>query len=70
MFGQFFLNFSEDVSSAIKISTNRASSVSQNAAVCHYASVIFGVGLGIARKKWVCKLDARQKITVLSGRLQ
>jgi len=70
VFGQFFLNFSEDVSSAIKISTNRASSVSQNAAVCHYASVIFGVGLGIARKKWACKLVARQKITVLSGRLQ
>ena len=44
---------------AIKISTNRASSVSQNAAVCHYVSAKFGVGLGIARKKWACKLYAR-----------
>ena len=70
MFGQFFLNFSEDVFSAIKISTNRANSVSQSAVVCHYVSVIFGEGLGIARKKWACKLVARQKITVLSGRLQ
>ena len=70
MFGQFSLNFSENAFSAIKLSTNRASSVSLNAVVCHYVSALFGVGLGIARKKWACKLVARQKITVLSGRLQ
>ena len=70
MVGQFCLNFSDNVFSTIKISTNRANSVSQNAVVCHYVSVILGVVLGIARKKWACKLVARQKITVLSGRLQ
>ena len=51
MFGQFFLNFSEDVFSAVKISTNRANLVSQNAAVWHYVIVMFGVDLGIARIK-------------------
>ena len=51
MFGQFFLNFSEDVFSAIKISTNRANLVSRNAAVWHYISPIFGVGLDIRHIK-------------------
>lgn len=51
MFGQFFLNFSEDVFSAIKISTNRANSMSRNAAVWHDVSAIFGVGLDIRQIK-------------------
>ena len=70
MFGQFFLNFNEDVFSAIKISTNRANLVSRNAAVWHYVSAIFGVGLDIRQIKEAGECGTRQLIAVLSGKFQ
>ena len=56
--------------SAIKLSTNHANLVSEDAAVCHYVSSISGTGRDITRKKWSCLLDTRQLIAGLSGKFQ
>ena len=56
--------------SAIKLSTNHANLVSEDAAVCHYVSSISGAGRDIGRKKWSYLFDTRQLIAGLSGKFQ